>query len=767
MDRTSSSLRKSGIEPLGEIGWGSHVCHFFETASDVIDTVRSFFAAGLEQGERCVWLIADPVDDCAATDALRGLVYAQDAVEIIDSGQWFRREGSLDPESQRPVWDALLEDALRRGFTGLRVSGCEGWQSEEHWTAFGDFEEFLDRWANGKPVLLLCSYPLSAVGAADIIDIALRHHRVILKRKGVWEVLETPDVSKLRARNRQQSAVAALSQTAIRERDLHAVMTEAVSLAASTLGTGRSLVWQMRPETCDLIVRAGVGWSELPSDATIPLDGRTASGFVLHNDTAVIVDDARTDGRFDKSWVLTGYGVVTLLSAGIRGRERPWGILSVHSMTPRSFNSDDVEFLQSMANVLALAIERKQFEEAQTDARAIAEAALAKLRAIENITDAALGRMSMDQLLSELLARLRQTLTAEFVGVTLLDEQKTHFTLRASVGHPLERLNHARVPLTSPISGRIMQSGHEQIFDELPPPDAPEWDDWPAQTGLTFASALGAPLIVEGNFIGAVVVASTERRRFNADELELLRLVADRVAPPIERGRLLEQIRGHRKRLEALSHRLLTVQEEERRHLAVELHDQLGQMYTALKIKLDSVQRGLHDQAASTQLAEAIGIVDGAAAAVRNLALDLRPSMLDDLGLGPALRWYADRFARQTGVSLHLRFDRFPSVDSAHATVLFRVAQEALTNIARHANARNVWLEMRTGADALQLTVRDDGSGFDVTAARQRALRGESLGLLGMEERVSLMSGTLEVTSVPNAGTTVCATIPLSKAEVA
>ena len=765
---SSSSLRNSGIEPLGEIAWGTHVCHFFETARDVIETFVPFFAAGIEQGERGLWLVSPPIYERAAAEALRGVPGAGDAVQIIDAEEWFVRGGSFDPEKVLSECDAQIYDALQRGFTGLRITSCQGWQRAEDWAPFCHYEESIERWAAGKPVLTLCSYSLADIGAADILDVALRHQRAILKRNGVWEVLETPDVSKLHARNLQQAAVAAFGQTAIRERDLQVVMNEAAARAAETLGLNRSIVWQMRPETHDFILRASVGWNELPRDATIPLDDRTAAGFVVYSDTPLIIDDARTDGRFEQSWVVRECGVVTLLSAGIRGRERPWGILSVHSLTRRSFNSDDVEFLQSMANVLALAIERKQVEDAQIAARATAEAALAKLHAIESITDAALGLMALDDLLMEMLARLRQTLAVDFAGVTLLDEQRTHFRIRAADGYPFEQLRDVRVPLTSPLSGRIMQEGRELIFDDLPSPDSAAWG--PARLivdGEPLRSAMGAPLIVEGQFIGAVSVGSTKRRQFTEDELDLLRLLADRVAPPIERSRLFEQIRGHRKRLEALSHRLLTVQEEERRHLAIELHDQLGQMYTALKIKLDSIQRGLQDKAASAQLGEAIAIVHDAAAAVRDLALDLRPAMLDDLGLIPALRWYADRFARETGVSLHLQLDGLPAVDTAQGTVFFRIAQEALTNVARHASARNVWLDARISADTLQLTVRDDGVGFNVPAARQRALRGESLGLLGMEERVSLMSGTLRVTSAPNAGTTVRAIIPVAKAEVA
>ena len=210
-----------------------------------------------------------------------------------------------------------------------------------------------------------------------------------------------------------------------------------------------------------------------------------------------------------------------------------------------------------------------------------------------------------------------------------------------------------------------------------------------------------------------------------------------------------------------LAHALLA--EEERRRLAIELHDQLGHIFTALEIKLESVRREVSG-AIAAQLGDAVELVQHAADAVREVTLDLRPAMLDDLGLAAALRWFADRFARQTGIALHLSIGALPPLDDAQATVCFRVAQEAFTNIARHAHARNVWLDVHVANDTLRLLVRDDGIGFDVVTARRNAYRGESLGLLGMQERVASVDGTLQWTSARGAGTTLCVRIPLAEA---
>jgi signal transduction histidine kinase len=539
---------------------------------------------------------------------------------------------------------------------------------------------------------------------------------------------------------------------AIRGQDIDALLAEAASVAAETLGTGRGIAWQFRPEQNDLVVRASAGWDELPLNATIPYAEGTPTHYGFTHDRPVVVIDVPNHPHFfDLSWILRDYGVVTLLSAVIRGRQTPWGALSVHSMIRREFNDDDTGFLQSMANVLSLAIERNEHEFAERREKVMAESALARLRAIESITDAALGHLGLDELLTVLLTRVRHALGVDFATVTLLDEQSGQLMVRAVDGYPPERLVGSTVPPASPISMRILSEGKPRIIDDVLADSGPEWRTWTAALDVELRSSMGVPLKVEGRTIGVLSASSSTKRRFTENDLDLLSVVAIRVAPAIERGRLMETIRAARERLASLSRRLLSVQEEERRRLSIELHDELGQILTAVKINLGSTP---------VQLGEALETVDQAMQTVRDLALDLRPAMLDDLGLPAALRWYADRFAQQAGVQTHLAIEEVPHLDSGIATACFRVAQEALTNVLRHAGAANVWIELTRAPAELTLSVRDDGAGFDVTSARVRAARGASLGLIGMEERASLAGGSLEIRSAPGKGTEVRARFP-------
>ena len=222
------------------------------------------------------------------------------------------------------------------------------------------------------------------------------------------------------------------------------------------------------------------------------------------------------------------------------------------------------------------------------------------------------------------------------------------------------------------------------------------------------------------------------------------------------------QVRNYASRLLVLSRKLLQAQEYERRRLARDLHDQVGQALTALKINLQVIERQPAARPVAAKIDECVQIADEAIQQVRTLVFDLRPPQLDELELGVALRTHAERLLTPANVAL--QFDApaaLPAIRDTLDIVCFRIMQEALTNILRHAGARNVWIELAVHDDALTLTVRDDGNGFDLDEAHRRALLGESMGLLSMEERAALVDGRIDITSAPGIGTTVRAMFPL------
>jgi two-component system sensor histidine kinase UhpB len=234
-----------------------------------------------------------------------------------------------------------------------------------------------------------------------------------------------------------------------------------------------------------------------------------------------------------------------------------------------------------------------------------------------------------------------------------------------------------------------------------------------------------------------------------------------------ERKRAEKALRKYAARLKALSRRLLEVQEAERRHLARELHDEFGQVLSAITLHLHAA-RSLAGGAALPRLDECSKLLKQAGEQVRTLALELRPTMLDSLGLESTLRWLADHHQQATGCEVkvlgHLSGTPLPP---ELAIACFRVAQEALTNAMRHAAARHFWIEMSQSEKNLELAVSDDGVGFDVALIQVQAAKRGSLGLLGMRERVQVLGGTLDVESAPGRGTRIRARFPLRGAEEA
>lgn len=212
------------------------------------------------------------------------------------------------------------------------------------------------------------------------------------------------------------------------------------------------------------------------------------------------------------------------------------------------------------------------------------------------------------------------------------------------------------------------------------------------------------------------------------------------------------QLRDNTLQLQTLSRRVLEAQETERRRMAHELHDELGQALTAIKINLQTRSR-FQNVSTDGLDAENIRILDDALQQVRRLALALRPSMLDDLGLGPALRWLGEQTATRGGFEVALNIPVLePRLPPDMETACFRIVQEALTNITRHAGAKHVTIELQREDASMVLSVQDDGCGFDLAAVRARAIDGGSIGVLGMQERAVLVGGQLDITSAPGQG---------------
>ncbi len=223
----------------------------------------------------------------------------------------------------------------------------------------------------------------------------------------------------------------------------------------------------------------------------------------------------------------------------------------------------------------------------------------------------------------------------------------------------------------------------------------------------------------------------------------------------------LQALRESEERYREYSRRLIEVQEGERRRLSRELHDDVGQILTAVKMSLHALRQKCSAPEILSSIEDNMRVIDEVVDQVRDLSVDLRPSLLDDLGLVVAVRWYLDRQAKTCGVPTDFTTrslsddDRF---SSELETACFRIVQEALTNVARHARASRISVVLERAGQDLVLLISDDGAGFDIEALKTNAA---TVGLRSMEERVQAVGGSLTIDSAPDLGTAICARFPI------
>jgi PAS domain S-box-containing protein len=682
----------------------------------------------------------------------------------------------------------------------------------------------------------------------------------------------------IRARVRQQEAIAQLGQVALSGIDADTLMAQAVAFVALTLDVDLCQILELSPDGQHLVLRHGVGWKPgCVGSLTVAVDTTSHAGYTLLSDEPVMFEDLGGEEPFNGSPHLRDHGVVSGLTVAIRSTNRPVGILGVHTTRRRSFTRDDAAFLQAAANILGTAIARKAMEAALRESEARFRAAFEQSgigRALQAFdgrylrVNAALCRIvghSEEELLqmtwqaithpddvvataegdAELLSGARDSyvlekryrhkgghtvwasLTASVVrdatgrplyflgeiedisprrradealrqhadrlqtlheidrGIILTESPET--IAQAAVRRMRQLIPCARIDLILfdfdadeaivlavdaagshdaaagarlPVEGfdlASMETATIRTWDEAGSPfPSPPWT--PAERRLGVGSCLAVPLLFGGHLIGTLELWAEGPDSFLAEQALIAQEVANSLAIAIQESRLFSQVRIGHERLRDLSRRLVEAQETERRHIARELHDEIGQVLTGLKLTLEASGRRLSGPRAAS-LDEARRHVNDLITRVRELSLDLRPAMLDDLGLLSALLWHFERYTHVTGVRVHVEHSGIDRrFDPELETGAYRITQEALTNVARHAGARDATVRIWADEHVLRLEVTDRGAGFDRIAADLR----QSSGLTGMRERVALLGGRVMIESSPGSGTRVFAELPLA-----
>jgi signal transduction histidine kinase len=193
----ATEMRKTGVDVVGDVPWGTHFCLFYETRADLLETIVSYCKAGLENQEFCLWVVAEPLAVEDATHALKRAVpdfdeyFADHSIEIVAARDWYFPDGQFDLNRVIGGWNQKLAHASAKGYAGVRVTGDTAWLKKKDWKDFCEYEESLNHAVAGQRLAVLCTYPLAACGAAEILDVVRTHQFAVTKRRGSWDVIET------------------------------------------------------------------------------------------------------------------------------------------------------------------------------------------------------------------------------------------------------------------------------------------------------------------------------------------------------------------------------------------------------------------------------------------------------------------------------------------------------------------------------------------------------------------------------------------------
>jgi signal transduction histidine kinase len=287
-----------------------------------------------------------------------------------------------------------------------------------------------------------------------------------------------------------------------------------------------------------------------------------------------------------------------------------------------------------------------------------------------------------------------------------------------------------------------------------------DWTDGHAATGGAYAYAAVLPILRGDAATGALVMVGDARDPFAALDEDFLLALGQQVGAALENADLYERLQARTVELGRLSARMIAQHEEERRRLSRELHDETAQVFSAVKMEL-GVLRDSAPPLLAARLDRALDLVDTGIRGIRNVVNDLRPSLLDDLGLLPALRSLAAEFGERSGIRIQLTAPAMlPALSKEAELALFRALQEALSNVARHAAAEAVDVTIRADAQGVALDVCDDGRGLPSGADPRDFERNGHMGLAGMRERINALGGTLRIESAPGGGVRLEARVP-------
>ncbi len=383
-----------------------------------------------------------------------------------------------------------------------------------------------------------------------------------------------------------------------------------------------------------------------------------------------------------------------------------------------------------------------------------------ELTAVNEFSEALTLGKGVDAIVEMALNRVVSLMNADVGSIYLLEKESDTLRLKASQGFLSPALIQAMSSTgkDNPLLRCLLESGRAVAVEDLRQEADKVGELAPLLIREGYISWVCAPLKMEGEAIGVYHLGKFEKRSFTSHDLALLEIIGNVVGASLSNAQLLKDLRRKEWELRRALHRSVDLQEDERKRLARELHDEIGQALTSILIRLKAIQGETQPDIMISRLDDLRELTAQTIEELRRISMDLRPAALDNLGIIPALRWYIKQSSDTAGISIQFngpdKSERYPAEIEL---ILYRVAQEGITNAIRHGKAEKIEVTLERDARLIRLVIEDNGKGFNPY------LRDQGLGLVGMRERVELLDGRFQITAALGAGTKLWIEIPIKR----
>jgi len=395
-----------------------------------------------------------------------------------------------------------------------------------------------------------------------------------------------------------------------------------------------------------------------------------------------------------------------------------------------------------------------------------------ELVALSRVSAALSGLWDLDAILRVALDNMLNIMNGTIGGILLLDEQTQTLSYRVHQGLSARYVEEMHISLGEGIAGRVAKSGKSVLLEDISADPRAAKPDLISTEGLK--AFISVPLRAKDKVLGVINVASHMPHRFSTNDMYLLHSIGDQLGVAIEQTSLYERLRKARERYRQLARQTLMAQEEERRRIARELHDETSQSLSGLALQLQALvdmaemaeMAGNQSPDFMATLKKVQSLAIQVHTEVSRLIADLRPSLLDTLGLVPAIRQYAEANLRPLDINVSVEVKgKHRRLPTEVETTLFRVTQSAIGNVVQHSKAKSATVNLEYRDDELLLRIIDDGQGFDVSKITDIEDSGRGRGVFSMRERIGFLGGTAGIESRPGRGATAWARVPIGSSD--